>query len=230
MKDFIPKGTGNSRWMKSSIPTGTTWEEALAMLRAGTFPFDLNGINSAGVAQMGDALNKANLLTDDTAVLFGLGADAVLNDVFVKMLDFIDQLNEVSTKLNDAAFNSGGTIVDINGSPIGIRVATGSYQGKGTSGSGNKNSLSFSFDPKVVIIRKDDDGYADNGYANGAVFIKGQSKGLADGFEQPATSAMVLTITWSTNKVTWYASGSASSNAINQLNKSNTTYRYVVIG
>lgn len=77
MKDFIPKGTGNSRWMKSSIPTGTTWEEALAMLRAGTFPFDLNGINSAGVAQMGDALNKANLLPDAVGALYGLGSDAV---------------------------------------------------------------------------------------------------------------------------------------------------------
>ena len=81
MKDFIPKGTGNSRWMKSSIPTGTTWEEALAMLRAGTFPFDLNGTNSSGIAQQGTALNKANLLSDAALALFGLGSDAVPNDV-----------------------------------------------------------------------------------------------------------------------------------------------------
>lgn len=90
MKDFIPKGTGNSRWMKSSIPTGTTWEEALAMLRAGTFPFDLNGVNSAGVAQMGDALNKANLLPDAVGALYGLGADAVVKDV----LTFLGKYNQ----------------------------------------------------------------------------------------------------------------------------------------
>lgn len=75
MKDFIPKGTGNSRWMKSSIPTGTTWEEALAMLRAGTFPFDLNGINSAGVAQMGMAMNTANLFSGETEAKYPDGVD-----------------------------------------------------------------------------------------------------------------------------------------------------------
>lgn len=86
MKDFIPKGTGNSRWMKSSIPTGTTWEEALAMLRAGTFPFDLNGINSAGVAQMGMAMNTANLFSGETEAKYPEGTDtpdkafAVLGD------------------------------------------------------------------------------------------------------------------------------------------------------
>lgn len=81
MKDFFPKGTGNSRYLKSSIPAGTTHEELVAMLREGTFPIDLNGINAAGVAQQGTALNKANLLKDATAALFGLGSDAVPDDV-----------------------------------------------------------------------------------------------------------------------------------------------------
>lgn len=82
MKDSILKGTGNSRFLKSAIPDGTTWTEALAMLRAGTFPMDLNGINSAGFQQVGTPLNKANLLKDVNALTLGLTGDAVPDDMF----------------------------------------------------------------------------------------------------------------------------------------------------
>lgn len=82
MRDSILKGTGNSRFLKSVIPDGTTWAEALAMLRAGTFPMDLNGINSAGFQQVGTPLNKANLLKDVNALTLGLTGDAVPNDMF----------------------------------------------------------------------------------------------------------------------------------------------------
>lgn len=48
MKDSIIAGTGNSQYLKTSLAEGTTWDDALAQLRAGTFPIDLNGINQAG--------------------------------------------------------------------------------------------------------------------------------------------------------------------------------------
>lgn len=82
MKDSILKGTGNSRFLKSAIPDGTTWAEALAMLRAGTFPMDLNGINNAGFQQVGTPLNKANLLKDVNALTLGLTGDATPDDMF----------------------------------------------------------------------------------------------------------------------------------------------------
>lgn len=82
MKDFIAAGTGNSRYLKSSISDDTTWAQALEMLRNGTFPIDLNGINPAGVTQQGTPLNKANLLSDESAALFGLDSNAVINDVW----------------------------------------------------------------------------------------------------------------------------------------------------
>lgn len=72
MKDGVMNCTGNSRYLKSSIPAGTTWEQALAMLIAGTFPIDLNGINPDGWAVISDALNKANLLPDDVVQTLGL--------------------------------------------------------------------------------------------------------------------------------------------------------------
>lgn len=67
MKDFTPKGTGDSRYLKSAIPANTTWEDMRTLLRNGTFPFDFNGINPDGVVEQGTALNKANLLSDDAA-------------------------------------------------------------------------------------------------------------------------------------------------------------------
>lgn len=82
MKDSILKGTGNSRFLKSAVPAGTSWADALAMLQAGTFPIDFNGINNAGFQQVGTPLNKANLLKDVTALTLGLTGDAVPNDMF----------------------------------------------------------------------------------------------------------------------------------------------------
>lgn len=72
MIDSVLKGTGNSRFLKSAVPTGTSWADALAMLQAGTFPIDFNGINTDGFQQVGTPLNKANLLKDATAAQIGL--------------------------------------------------------------------------------------------------------------------------------------------------------------
>ena len=82
MKDSILKGTGNSRCLKSAVPAGTSWADALAMLRAGTFPIDFNGVNIEGFQQVGTPLNKANLLKDATALTLGLTGDVVPNDMF----------------------------------------------------------------------------------------------------------------------------------------------------
>lgn len=83
MQDFIPKGNGNSRSLKSSIPDGTTWEQALEMLRNGTFPIDIGAANEDGVLQKGNPLNKSTLLKDETAALFnGLPENPVPDEVF----------------------------------------------------------------------------------------------------------------------------------------------------
>ena len=72
MKDMVTNGTGNSRYLKTSLASGTTWESALAMLREGTFPIDLNGLNNGGITQLGSAYSKANVLPDDVCALLGL--------------------------------------------------------------------------------------------------------------------------------------------------------------
>lgn len=82
MIDSVLKGTGNSRFLKSAVPAGTSWADALAMLQAGTFPIDFNGINAEGFQQVGTPLNKANLLKDATAAQIGLPTSTTPDGMF----------------------------------------------------------------------------------------------------------------------------------------------------
>lgn len=82
MIDSVLKGTGNSRFLKSAVPAGTSWADALAMLQAGTFPVDFNGINTEGFQQVGTPLNKANLLKDATAAQIGLPPSTTPDGMF----------------------------------------------------------------------------------------------------------------------------------------------------
>ena len=82
MIDSVLKGTGNSRFLKSAVPAGTSWADALAMLQAGTFPIDFNGINTEGFQQVGTPLNKANLLKDATAAQIGLPSTTTPDGMF----------------------------------------------------------------------------------------------------------------------------------------------------
>lgn len=88
MQDLVPIGTGNSRYLKSVSNFKTlypTYDSFAAALVAGTLPVDFNGINMSGIAQIGTALNKATLLKDATAAMYGLGGDAVPDDVFAHL-------------------------------------------------------------------------------------------------------------------------------------------------
>lgn len=83
MKDLVPKGTGNSRFLRSVsnfLSLYPDYEAFVAALVDGTLPIDLAGINPDGVTQMGTLNNKANLLTDATATALGLSGDPTVND------------------------------------------------------------------------------------------------------------------------------------------------------
>lgn len=131
MRDSIIKNTGNSRYLKSAISAATTWEQFRAALIAGTLPIDLNGINTAGWQQVGDALNKANLLSDATV--------AALNA-------FLTSALPANPKVTDA-LKSLAT--------VGLgKIAYGSYIGTGTYGASNPCRLTFSFLPKFVVVSR----------------------------------------------------------------------------
>lgn len=86
MKDMIPKGTGNSRFLRSVSnfkAIYSTYDDFVNALVAGNLPVDFNGINEAGIQQVGTPLSKANLLTDETAAALGLEQEnPTINDAF----------------------------------------------------------------------------------------------------------------------------------------------------
>lgn len=90
MIDSIIAGTGNSRYLRSSIPAGTTWDDVLTMLQAGTFPIDLAGINAAGFTTLGTALNAENLLASATITALGLSSDATPDDALNALITAVN--------------------------------------------------------------------------------------------------------------------------------------------
>lgn len=92
MKDSILNGSGDSRYLKSSIPPGTTWADALTMLINGTFPVDFNGINVAGFTQVGTPYNKANVLTDALAERMELDGTATPLDFLTALTEWIEMI------------------------------------------------------------------------------------------------------------------------------------------
>lgn len=88
MKDGIIAETGNSRYLRSIagfLQAYPSYEAFAAALIAGTLPVDWNGRNPDGWAQQGTELNKANLLTDATAALMDLGAEATPNEMLAAL-------------------------------------------------------------------------------------------------------------------------------------------------
>lgn len=126
MQDLVALGTGNSRLMKSNISPSTNLSELISMLNNGTFPYDIGPLNAAGISQQGTALNKANLLSDETAAALGLPSTAVPDDAFM-----------VASKVLQAG---------------NCKIVYGSYTGNGDYSSDHKNSLTFSGQPLFVVV------------------------------------------------------------------------------
>ena len=136
MIDSVLKGTGNSRFLKSAVPAGTSWADALAMLQAGTFPIDFNGINTEGFQQVGTPLNKANLLKDATAAQIGLPPSTTPDGMFQALGNtgelHVWRKTVVNSQPQDAYYSLGsiittsGTIIDLskqNVNQVGFRLS-----------------------------------------------------------------------------------------------------------
>ena len=136
MKDFVIKGNGNSRYLKSSLEGITTWEQFRVALAAGTLPVDLNGINPGGFQQLGDPLNKATLLKDVTASILGLPNTAVPDDAFLALTIGVGTYGyRVKIQLADGTPVEGATVSGITaltGSTL-VSGADGIVLGKSTS-------------------------------------------------------------------------------------------------
>ena len=170
MENLVPLGTGNSRFMKSNISPSTTLAQLISMLNNGTFPYDVGTINPAGISQQGTPLNKDTLLKDATAGLYGLGSDAVPDDVF----------NDIYSRLIMIAQDKARLIVtvkDASGAPIPNTLISGLQDESGSSGVlTNENGVAT--------------GYADEGTANISV------SGFADLVDKSVSQAVQKGITY----------------------------------
>src|SRR5699024_11771693 len=93
MQDGIIAGNGNSRYLKTvaaALSLYPTYQDFMAALIAGTFPIDLNGINSSGWIQQGTPLNKATLLSDQALSAIGLSGDKVPSDAFIQLKSLLN--------------------------------------------------------------------------------------------------------------------------------------------
>lgn len=164
MIDSVLKGIGNSRFLKSAVPDGTSWADALAMLQAGTFPIDFNGINTEGFQQVGTPLNKANLLKDATAAQIGLPPSTTPDGMFQALGNTGELHVWRKTVKNAADVPAGYTLgaaqeVELikgknnSGSAIAYRTITVSYSASITVSDDGKTITLVS--PSTATIRSD---------------------------------------------------------------------------
>lgn len=116
-----------------------------------------------------------------------------------------------------------------------LRLASGSYNGTDTFGSSNPNTLTFDFDPYLVLLRSNGSGFP-------IVCVRGtNARYLLP--ERNVLGECLLRMTWKTNSVSWYADtyqyydnyGDAEFvqgvvDAAKQLNASYLNYTWVAIG
>jgi hypothetical protein len=139
----------------------------------------------------GDMLTHGDVNTDN-AIL-----DAALKSL-------ADSVSDVGTQLIARSF---------------CRMLTGTYTGTGVFGQGSENTLTFSVQPKLVVIMKADEGY--NGHGMNIIVAWGLS--TVPRIWLTGDSYTTVKTAYSGNTMTWYN----QANEQRQMNVSGTTYAYV---
>ena len=101
------------------------------------------------------------------------------------------------------------------------KIAVGSYTGSGSCGASSPRTLTFAFQPKLVIIVVNSWDYLKAGTA----LISGQSLSAGIGGGTSSGACLGLTVSWSGNSVTWYGPS-----AEKQLDVENCEYFYCAVG
>lgn len=123
------------------------------------------------------------------------------------MAFYLDEagLESLWDKVKDAAVKAGN-----------CKIETGIYTGTGVYDSGNRNSLTFGFEPKLVFICPNTDTEVPYPWFYGA----------GGGMTTYNGGAGYCYTTWEGNTLTWYSKRSVA----HQQNMSGVAYRYVAIG
>ena len=160
--------------------------------------------------QAGTQLNKNSLLKDDTAALYGLGSDAVPDDVLAMLKPLVDSAQ--------------------NSADARAKIQAGSYVGTGTYGESHPNSLTFDFEP-VMMAFFAADGTLSQGryqyydYPHIATLQSLTTNYQPGCFFNYGGSLFLVKKSSDGKTIYWY-----TDSAIFQLNESGKTYKYIAIG
>ena len=119
---------------------------------------------------------------------------------------------------NMNAVTSNAVYQALQNLPAGVQIATGSYVGTGKYGSNNPNSLTFEFEPQLVIITGQ---YSGSQVAWPLLFMRNNTTAFEMG-----EGAYTCKVTWNGKIVKWYS----TENAGRQMNYNGRTYYYFAIG
>ncbi len=108
----------------------------------------------------------------------------------------------------------------------GAKIETGSYVGTGTYGVSNPNSLTFEFEPKIVLIKPSTDGTLSKYWMCFTNGLGTSGGGLVWGSED-YTLGYKVSYSFYGNTVQWYTTDARSTP---QANDAATTYGYIAIG
>lgn len=145
------------------------------------------------------------------------------------------------------AYPDGGVVDGITYAYLGIpfnnavtapKIETGSYVGTGTYGADSPNTLTFGFEPKLILVDMSYTASTASNIKNAAraglsVFFSGRTAWLTDkgaSNTQYTTWSGICNVTCTGNTVSWYSAGNAYANGSEQLNESGKTYKYIAIG
>ena len=118
-------------------------------------------------------------------------------------------------------FNADNTKIEAALASAGnCKIATGSYVGTGTYGASNPTSLTFEFQPLMILL---DPGEIEVTNSVPRYYFLYRS---CSSFSACKSSGSVLPVTWSANGASWYA----TLNALQQFNTKGQTYHYLAIG
>lgn len=206
-------GTATGKWMSPALVKAVFDYRKAATAEAQAGTNDTKWMSPALVKAAIDTLaaKAQNILSNETKVLYGLGTNAVPDDVFAL----------TKTLVNNAQ----------NSADSKAKIGFGSYTGNGAM-TDKAKTLNFSFKPKVVIITGPGDSYKDNSYGF-TIFMQGAAYshinvGALNTTDVSSTYGYPFNLSWSGNSVTWKSTNNMD--AAIGLNTNGRKYYYVAIG
>lgn len=149
---------------------------------------------------------------------------------YTKKSDYTIDIYKTTRVPQPALMDSFGNLIDIPSNQIldGLKIATGSYIGTGTYGQSNPNSLTFEFEPKLVIILA---GSGDDYFPNRFFWVSGNLY-MFSGYSGGSSGNRINRATLSENTLSWYGIeyNGHIVDSVSQGNKTGIKYSYIAIG